>query len=757
MTRIARALCALAAATALSTPVWAEAPAAPVPSAQAPAQQQQRPNVLVWMMDDVGFAQLSSFGGLVQTPNIDRVASRGLRYSNYHTAPVCSAARAAFLTGRMPHNVGIGGHAAVARPFPGYSGRIPRSAGTIAENFRLGGYTTLALGKWDHLLAEETTPAGPYTQWPAGQGFERFYGFLSADIDNWHPTLVRDTTPVATPDAPGYHLNHDLADQAIAMIGARRAAPQVRPFFLYWATGTSHAPHHAPAEWIARYKGKFDQGWDKAREDILKAQKRAGVVPRNATLAPRPEGVPAWSELSPAERALFARQMEVFAGSLTYADAQFGRILDSLEAAGELDNTIVVVTSDNGASAEGSRYGMYSEALLGRGRSASLEENLAFAERWGGPESYPHYAMGWAVAGNTPFRYYKQTTYEGGSRVPLVIAWPKGIAAHGELRSQFVHVADLAPTLLDLSGTPLAARVNNADQQPMDGASFTASLADAKAPAARTAQYFEMFGNKGLWQDGWTIVTRHRVKPWEMTTSHPVDEKWELYDLSTDIAQAKDLAAAQPQRVAAMAAEFERQAERYHVNPIGNIVEGMVETQRKAQADFAARGGVWRYPGPVSNIQQTIGPPIAALGFTQAATLDLPAGAAVTGPVFAVGGTLGGMALYLRAGKPVFAVNTLDGRTHEIAASEALPAGTTRLELRFERPRGPGAASATITAGGRVLASGAVPADVMSGFGVFELLGVGIDHATPVLRGAQPGGTLAAGISDVVFDFSGGR
>jgi len=747
-------LAALAAATALASPALADAPA---PVASPAQQQQQRPNVLVWMMDDVGFAQLSCFGGLVETPNIDRVAARGLRYTNYHTAPVCSAARAAFLTGRMPHSVGIGEHAAVARPWPGYNGRIPRSAGTVAENLRLAGYTTLALGKWDHLLAEETTPAGPYTQWPAGQGFERFYGFLSADIDNWHPILVRDTSPVATPEQGGYHLNRDLADQAIAMIAARRAAPTVRPFFLYWATGTAHAPHHAPAEWIARYKGKFDQGWDQARADILKAQKRAGVAPKGAALAPRPDGMPAWDALSPDERRLFARQMEVFAASLSYADAQFGRLLDALEAAGELDNTVVVIVSDNGASAEGNRYGMFTEALLGRGRAASLEDNLAFEQRWGGPESYPHYAMGWAVAGNTPFRYYKQTTYEGGSRVPLVISWPKGIAARGGVRGQFVHVADIAPTLLALTGAPLAERVNSEAQMPMDGASFAATLADAKAPAPRSAQYSEMFGNKGLWQDGWTIVTRHRVTPWDMRTSHPLTEQWELYDLSTDIAQTRDLAAAQPARVAAMAAEFERQAERYHVNPIGNIVEGMIETQRKAQADFAARGGVWRYPGPVGNIQQTVGPPVSALGFTQAATLDLPADAAVSGPVFAGGGTLGGIALYLRGGKPVFVVNTLGGRSTEIAASEALPAGRTRLELRFDRPRGPGAASVAISAGGRVLASGAVPADIMAEFGVFELIGVGIDQGTPVLRGAKPGGALPAGISDVVFDFSGGK
>lgn len=743
---------AMAQSGAGSSGVASSAPSALYnpPPVSRPARD-LRPNVLVWMLDDVGFAQIASFGGLIDTPNIDRVAAMGLRYANYHTAPICSAARASFLSGRMPHSVNLGGHAAVARPIPGYSARIPASAGTIADNLGQAGYATYALGKWDHLLASESTPAGPFSQWPTGQGFDRFYGFLAADTDNFHPALVRDTTPVPTPSQPGYHLNRDLADQAIAMIADRRIADRPRPFLMYWATGTAHAPHHAPADWIARYAGKFDMGWDAVREAILARQKSLALLPAGARLAARPDGVPAWETLSPEERRLYAHQMEVFAASLSYADAQFGRILDALETAGELDNTIVIVVSDNGASAEGSRNGMWTEALLGRGRQASLDENLAFLDRWGGPESYPHYSMGWAVAGNTPYRYYKSMTYEGGSRVPLVIAWPRGIAARGELRGQYVHVSDVAPTILEAAGVPLAERVDNVEQTAMEGVSFAYSFDNAAAPTRKDAQYSEMFGNKGLWAQGWTIVTRHRTEPWDMTTARPVNEPWELYDLRNDPAQMNDLSGQQPERVADMNRIFEEQAVRFHVNPVGNIADGLAETARVARDSFARRVGVWRYSGPVGYIQQTVAPPVAAMGFSMNATLDLPR-PDISGPVFAIGGQLGGMALYLRRGRPVFALNTLDGAATTIAGRDALPPGTVPISLHFDRT--PDGADVTVSSGASILARGRVSAAMMRGFGVFEHFGVGIDSQTPVLADAPPDATFPGAIRDVSFDFN---
>jgi arylsulfatase len=755
--RRAISVVALVAGMVGGTPALAQS-AAPAPAPAAPQPQQQRPNVLVWMMDDVGFAQPSAFGGLVQMPNLERVARMGLRYNNYHTAPICSASRAAFLTGRMPHSVPIGSHAATARPFPGYDAHIPPEAGTIAANLHQAGYATFAVGKWDHLPTEEITPAGPYDHWPIGQGFDQFYGFLSADMDNWNPTLIRNLSPVRNPDDPAYHLNRDLADQAIAMIRSRDARAPARPFFLYWATGTAHAPHHAPQAWIDRYKGKFDMGWDKARETILKTQKAQGLVARDAQLAQRPEGMPAWDSLSAEQKRLYARQMEVFAASLSYADEQFGRILDALAARGELDDTMVMIVSDNGASAEGAANGTFTENTLASGQETSLADNMKFFDRWGGPETYPHYAWGWAVAGDTPFRYYKQTTHEGGTRVPLVVAWPRGIAAHGQVRSQFAHVADLAPTILAAAHVPLAKTVNDVPQTPMEGQDITATFASNTAPGHQGPQYVEMFGNKGLWQDNWVIVTDHRFRTWNVSQRTPIDEPWALYDLARDPGQTHDLAARYPEKVAAMARAFEEQAKRYNVNPIGNIGDTLPESMRRMKADFEARGGKWRFAGPVGNITGQMAPPVTTRSFVLTAKLDLP-DAAITGPVFAYGGRLGGMGLYLREGKPVFAMTSLMSETAEIAATQALPRGASTLTLDVARaasanPGAPAELAVTIRADGRTLAERRLTFALPYSFGLAETFGVGIDDGSPLLPGTRSGIPFAGRISDVVFDFS---
>jgi len=730
---------------------------APVSSPGRTEAPADAPNVLVWMLDDVGFAQLACFGGLVATPNIDRVAQMGLRYSNYHTAPICSSSRAAFLTGRNTHSVHMGGHAASARPFQGYDAKVPASAGTIAANLHMAGYETFALGKWDHLPTGEASPAGPFTHWPSGQGFDHFYGFLAADADNWNPILIRDNTPVAKPDQPNYHLNHDLAGQAIAMIRTRDAGHPERPFFMYWATGTAHAPHHAPKEWIARYKGKFDMGWDEAREMALRTEIARGIVPKGTKLAPRPEGMPAWGSLTAEQKKLYAHQMEVFAASLSYADDQFGSILDALQARGELENTIVIITSDNGASAEGAYNGTYNEATLVTGQLPSVADDMRFYDEWGGPKTYPHYSFGWAVAGDTPFRYYKQMAHEGGIHVPLVIAWPKGIAARGEWRSQYVHVSDVAPTILAAAHVPLAETINNVKQQPMEGVSFAYSFDDAQTPTRKQAQYFEMYGNKSLWSQGWTIATTHRFKTWDISSEKPIDEPWELYDLKTDPGQANNLAGKYPKRVAELDRLFAEQAERYHLNPIGNLGDSAKYMMQSAIADFRARGGKWRYSGPTGNIPGMLAPPIVARSFTMTAKLDLH-DQAVTGPIFAEGGQLGGMGLYLRDGKPVFLINTLAGDSTEVASNKALPKGATDIELDFtneaKQPMAPADHQVTIKANGKVLAKGVVHVAIPMSFGISETFGVGIDNGSTVLDAAEADQVISAGLSDVLFDFS---
>ncbi|MCE7796727.1 arylsulfatase [Sphingobium sufflavum] len=746
------------AATALSpvpAQVEAASPAAP-PAAPAPVQQ-QRPNVLLWLMDDVGFAQVSSFGGLVQTPNIDRAAAMGLRYSNYHTAPICSASRASLLTGRMPHSVHIGGHATAARNFSGYDAHIPAGAGTVAANFHAAGYATYALGKWDHLPNADVSTAGPFTYWATGQGFDRFYGFLSADANNWEPQLVRDVTTIGRPRTANYHLSADLADQAIAMIQSRGATDPERPFFMYWATGAAHAPHHAPPEWIARYKGKFDQGWDKVREEILHQQIAKGLMPSGTKLAPLPDTMPRWDSLSAEEKQLYARQMEVFAASLSYADAQFGRILDTLQSSGELDNTIIVITSDNGASAEGGPHGLYNEAAV-TGRGLSVADNRAFLDQWGSASTYPHYAYGWAVAGDTPFRYYKQTTHEGGTRVPLVIAWPKGIAARGELRPQFAHVADIAPTLLAATGVKLAETVNNVPQLPMEGQNLTASFASPRAPGHEGPQYVELYGNKGLWQDGWQIVTSHRYKTWDWQTAKTFDEPWELYDLQKDPGQTTNLAARYPERVTAMAAAFNEQAKRYNVYPIHNLSDTAGESARIAAEDFARRRGKWHYAGPTSNLASMIAPPINTRGFRMSAKLNL-ADAGVTAPIFSMGGRMGGIAFYLKDGIPMLVMNDLGGRSVPVAARQALTTGPQRIAIDVVRGTADAAGAVpfnvTIRSGSKIIAQEKVDFTLPAYFGIPETFDIATDWGSPVLAGYRAGTAFPGTLTDILFDFNG--
>lgn len=726
---------------------------------EMPERQQRRPNILVWMVDDVGFGQMSSYGGLVQTPNIDRVAGMGLRYTNYHTAPICSASRASFLTGRMPHSVHVGGHATAARAFEGYDANIPAAAGTVAANLHKAGYVTFALGKWDHLPSEESSPAGPFNHWALGQGFDHFYGFLAADADNWNPILIRDLTPVARPASPAYHLSADLADQAIAMINLRHAQNPQRPFFMYWATGAAHSPHHAPKEWIERYRGKFNMGWDKAREIILRSEEATGLVPKDTQLAPRPEGMPEWNSLSADQKRLYARQMETFAAALSYADAQFGRILDALQASGELDNTMIVITSDNGASAEGGPDGLYNEAEVAVGNNSLLAANLAAYDDWGGPRTYPHYSYGWAVAGDTPYRYYKQTAHEGGTRVPLVIAWPRGIAAHGELRNQFVHVSDIAPTILDTADVAPAATINDVPQSPMEGVSVKATFSASGDPRAGRAQYVELYGNKGLWWQGWSIVTTHRYRTWDWQTAKTFDEPWELYDLVTDPGQTRNVATQHADRVAEMGRMFDEQARRFHVFPIHNLSDSFDESFVKARAEFERHGGKWRYAGALGNIPQSLAPPITTRSFSMTAMLDLPGGD-VTGPLFAYGGQLGGMGFYLNDGKPMLILNALNGKSVSVVAGKALGAGATQIRLDVAKgtatPDGLSAYQVTISAAGRVLAQDTIHFAIPFYFGISEVFGVGTDEGSPVLANYPAGIPLRGRISDVVFDFNSG-
>ncbi|WP_439485833.1 arylsulfatase [Blastomonas fulva] len=735
-----------------NAPAIAQAvPEAPVAQTQ---QTQLKPHVIVWMLDDIGFAQLSCFGGLVRTPNIDRVANRGVRYTNYRTAPICSASRAALLTGRNPHSVHVGGHAGAPLPYPGYDAHVPASAGTIAANMKAAGYQTVALGKWDHLPGADMTQAGPFNLWPTGQGFDKFYGFIGADADNWQPVLLDGTSPVATPAGPGYHLNDDLADRAIAAFDARSARRDAAPVFIYLATGTAHAPHHAPQAWIDRYRGQFDMGWDKARDVVLKQQIEMGIMPKGTRLAPRPEGMPAWETLSPDDKKLYARQMEVFAAAVSHADEQFGRILDALEAKGELDNTIIAITSDNGASAEGAFHGTHNETLFMNGYYPSAQENRTFADRWGGPETQPHYAFGWAVAGNTPLRNYKQTTHDGGIRVPLIVSWPKAVAARGELRSEFAYVADVMPTILDLAGVPFAPTINDVAQVPMEGASLKPRLLARDTAATSRAQYFEMYGNKGLWHDGWTIVTSHRLDPWRMDQMSPINEPWELYHTDIDPGQTINLAAKRPDKVGELAALFEEQARLYNVNPISNFGDSRAFGAKAFQAEMAARKGLWAFDRPMTNIGYGAAPPIAIRPFDMKAQIELTSGDE-SGPIFAFGGSNGGMAAYLLNGVPGFAFRDLSGKLTTVQAAAALPKGTSDLTLRVERatpkPMSAETVTVTIMAGDQVLVRRDVQAVIPAAYGVAETFDIGLDRGSTVSPTYAPDKPFSGRLGKVSF------
>ncbi len=719
------------------------------------------PNVLVWLMDDVGYAQVSSYGGIVDTPNIDRVADLGLRYANFRSTPVCSSSRAALLTGRNPHTVHVGGHAMGPRGLPGYDTLIPAEAGTVAENFRQSGYRTMALGKFDHAPVYDITQGGPYTYWPLGQGFDRFYGFLTADTDNFDPVLWEGNAPAAIPDQQDYQLNRDLADKAIEFISNRSSVYPVPPFFMYWATGTAHAPHHAPADWIARYKGRFDTGWDVVREQVLERQKAMGIVPPDTELPPRPEHMAAWASLSADEQRLYARQMEVFAAALSYADDQFGRILDALEARGELANTIVVVTSDNGASAEGGPGGLVNEIFFPNSHAPTVEENLAWLDEWGGPRTYPHYAFGWAVAGNTPFSFYKQTAWEGGIHVPLVVAWPKGIAARGEWRDQFAYIADITPTVLAASGVEPADIVNGVEQSEFDGRNLVETFARSGPPGDR-AQYFEMYGNRSIVKGDWKAVASDRTETWDLTTSASVDNPWSLYNLKTDPGETRDLAAEYPEKVAELDAEFKAQAKRYNVDPIDGGGGTRVFMRNMAMQDMMSRQMRWTYPLPVTRILESNAPPIKFLSYTFTADVELDSGQE-TGPIFAMGGSLGGVGLYLKEGRPVFILRGLMGEEFRAEGTERLARGDNKLALSvmYEggmqmkvSPLAEKSIRITVSSNGRELLSDVLRFGMPGTFSSSETFDMGQDDGK-ALTDDYPAETPFPGeIRNLVFDFS---
>lgn len=651
-----------------SIPAWPEAARPP----------KGAPNIVLILLDDVGFAAASTFGGAVATPELDRLAASGLRYNSFHVNALCSPTRASLLTGRNNHQAGFGTVSDNASGFPGYNSVWNRDTVSVAEVLRRNGYSTAAFGKWHNTPQWEISPVGPFERWPTGLGFEYYYGFMAGADSQWQPRLWRNTVPVEPPATPaqGYHLTTDLADDAIRWLHQHDAIVPDKPFFLYFAPGATHSPHHAPKEWVDRYKGRFDQGWDRLREETFQRQKKLGVIPSNAELTPRPKELPAWDSLSAGQKRLLAAQAEVFAGFLAHTDYEIGRILRAIGEEGQAGNTLVLyIVGDNGASAEGGIEGSYAGSA--EGGSKGVEERLKRLDDPSGELFTNNYAAAWAWASNTPFQWTKQVaSHLGGTRNPLLVSWPAGIRDKGGLRTQFHHINDIAPTIYDVAGIAFPDTVDGVRQVPLEGSSFRYTFDNPTAPTTHTTQYFEMVGNRGIYRDGWWAGARHLL-PWKRDaweTAEIGQHPWELYNLNEDYSQAHDLAATNPEKLKELVALFESEAERNKVYPLIPR-RGRQPSPADGRTEFIYRTGVTRIPARVS-------PNLTGRSHTVIADIVVPEQGA-EGVIFAEGGRFGGFTLYIKDGRVIYESNASGAVRHRIVSTVKLPAGKVRIALDY--------------------------------------------------------------------------
>ncbi|MEP3114362.1 arylsulfatase [Nisaea sp.] len=693
-----------------------------------PRPPEGAPNVIMFVLDDVGFAQVGSFGGLIETPNIDKLAYNGLRYNNFHTTALCSPSRASLMAGRFPHSIGLGSHALTAMGFPGYNAVMPASAKSVANYLQSVGYVNYALGKWDHTPLYEVSQVGPFDRWPSGEGFQHAYTFMAADVHQFVPVMWNDHSP--EPYRKSVHLDQDLADRAIEWITGHKSIKPDLPFLMLWASGSMHSPHHAPDSYLDRYKGKFDMGWDKAREAILARQKQLGIIPQKTELTERIDEIPAWDSLSADEKRLYARQMEVFAAQMEWVDFQIGRIVGELERIGELENTLIFVTADNGASGEGGLAGTFNETYVLNGLQTSLEANLRHLERWGREDTYPHYHAGWAMAGNTPFRYFKQSQHRGGQHDHLVVHWPDGIEAKGEIRKQYHHISDIAPTIMEAAGVQVPNSYHGVIQQPMDGTSMLYSFNDAAAPDRKRRQYFEMFGNRAIWADGWKAVTLHANRmPWNVNVVLPFDQdEWELYHVAEDFSENVNLASVHPEKLEELKQIFDEEAWKYNVYP---LYDDMVKRLTKQQDRLFEGQNQFVYFAPGAfRIAEKASAPVKNRAHRIETTLELQGGE--EGVIVAVGGMTGGFSMFVQDGKLHFDYNYLDG-VHYNLVSPPLPQGATELKFNFIKTREFGGIGELYVNGEKV-DEVEMPQMHISTYSLAETFDIGLDTGTQVSR-----------------------
>jgi arylsulfatase A-like enzyme len=658
------------------------------------------PNVVMVVLDDTGFSHFGCYGSTIATPNIDALAAGGLRFTGFHTTALCSPTRACLLTGRNHHAVGMRAISNFDTGFPNMRGAIPRSAATLAEILRENGYATFAAGKWHLAPMAECSAAGPFTNWPLQKGFDRYYGFLQGETDQFYPELTADNHFITAPASPeaGYHVSEDIVDRSAGMIRDLTSLVPEKPFCLYLAFGAMHSPHQAPQSYLDKYRGRFDAGWDVVREEWFERQKALGIIPPKTKLAPRNPGVKPWSELSRNEQLFAARLQEAFAAMLEHTDHQIGRLVAFLKSIGQWENTVFVTLSDNGASQEGGATGVMDEMKWFNGIRESADEAVLRLDDIGGPSSHCNIPWGWAQAGNSPLKWYKQNTHGGGVRDPLILHWPAGLSAAGETRSQFCHAIDVAPTILDLLGIEPPAIVAGVPQMPVHGVSLKPVLTDAAAKLARGPQYFEMLGHRGIWKDGWKAVTRHE-------SGKPFDEdRWELYHLAEDFSEYEDLAEREPERLKELVALWWAEAEQQGVLPLDDR-GGIALFRASMRPGLPSSRNRFVYYPPVSHIV-TDACPSAARGWTTTILLDHPEGTA-DGALIARGSLNSGFALYVKNGRLVFDYNDFHRHTR-FEAERALAPGAHRIELGVER-LGDGGGAITLAVDGESVAAGRVP------------------------------------------------
>lgn len=725
-----------------------------IPLTKAP---EGAPNILVVLIDDSGFGQWGTFGGQVPTPNLDRLANMGLRYTSFHTTALCSPTRAALLTGRNHHSAGTGMITEVGTAYPGYSGQIPKSAAMISEILRQNGYSTAWFGKNHNVPDWETSVSGPYDRWPILQGFDHFYGFVAGEANQWAPALYRGNQPVAMEVPPGreghYTLNDALADEAIKYIYQEKSVTPDRPFFVYYAPGATHAPHHVPKEWMDKFKGQFDQGWDRYREEAYRRQLALDVIPPDTKLTPRPKEIPAYDSLTPDQKRVAARLMEAFAAYTAQTDYEVGRVLDALEEIGQLHNTLVFwIIGDNGASMEGTLNGCFNEIAALGGVREDPSFLLQHLEEIGGPNAYNHFPVGWAWAMNTPFQWGKQVaSHLGGTRNPLVIAWPDRIKDRGGVRGQFHHVIDAAPTILEATHIPEPSVVNGVKQKPIEGVSMVYSFDDAHAASPRHVQYFEMFGNRALYEDGWIAAARHGRLPWTTGTYDFDKDTWELYDLAHDFSEANDLAAQHPDKLKHLQDAFWVEAQKYQVLPLDDrFVERADPSLRPSL--IAGRTSYTYYPGSV-RIPESSAAPTKNRSHTITVSVDVPPGGA-NGVLVAAGGVVGGYSLYVEDGRPTYEYNWYTQARYRVAGTKALPPGpsTVRMEFRYDGGGLGKGGTAILSVNDEKVGEGRIEQTNWGRFSADETFDVGEDTGSPVSADYAAPNPFTGTLKKVVID-----